>query len=576
MIKSSKLVLRSYRTTVKNSVRSNWLLLLILFLLGAYAGFFFYDEQILSFVLPYLPREPDKSLAFYRDLLHLAFSELLWISGFLLLTWVFGVYVPLNDFLEKVESRWSHFPIGFTAICVGVSFIASIVVADFSLEKFANSSDEYVYLYQAETMSKGKLWEKAHPLSDFFHFNHIAQKDGIQVGRFPPGWPAILAGAIASGIPPYLVNPILGLLSLILFYFLILKVSGSRVALWSLPALSLSSFYIFNSASFFSHSSCLLCTVLFVLGVYLYREKEKFGYLVLAGFALGVMMTIRYYTALLIFVPFFFVLFYHYRLRAITIFFWMGLGASPCMAAGFWYNYSITGNPFLPVTMWAYQDESLGFVKGHTVVKGIEHIVRWLLMFVYWCSPAILALYFFFLAKKLRSATGRLMNPEDYFFALLLIGYFFYYEVGGNQYGPRFFFEALPFMILLVVRKIIQSRARWAMALFFAGMIYGIVKIPFIVSREHRVVRERNDLFDQVKARGITNAVIFISGHTGVIRPMPAGDLTRNDTQYKNDVLYALDLKEKNTLLMDFYPERKFYRYEKDKENVEGRLVRLK
>jgi hypothetical protein len=102
------------------------------------------------------------------------------------------------------------------------------------------------------------------------------------------------------------------------------------------------------------------------------------------------------------------------------------------------------------------------------------------------------------------------------------------------------------------------------------------VKIPFIALREHRVVEERNDVYRQVEKEGITNAVVFISTHTGVIRPMSKGDLTRNDVNYKNDVLYALDLKEKNEALMRYYPERKFYKYIKDKESVEGRLVRLK
>jgi hypothetical protein len=265
-----------------------------------------------------------------------------------------------------------------------------------------------------------------------------------------------------------------------------------------------------------------------------------------------------------------------YRLKVIPVFFWIGLGSLPCVAAGFWYNYAITGNPLLPVTMWAYSDESLGFVKGHTVFKGMGHVIRWMLMFVYWCSPALLLMYFYFLWKKVRSLPDRISHPEDYIFILLLIGYFFYYEIGGNQYGPRFFFEALPFVVLLAVAKIMNGRNQWLMALFFSGMIYGIVKIPFIALREHRVVEERNDVYRQVRKEKITDAIIFVSTGTGVIRPMPAGDLTRNDSKYSNDVLYALDLKEKNALLMQYYPERKFYKYIRDKESAEGRLVRLK
>jgi hypothetical protein len=550
--------------------------MLILAPLGIYGVCYFFQPEIHSLILSYLPKESDKSLAFYNDLVQLVFSEMLWLSGFLLLTWIFGVYIPLSRIRDSVEARLTRAPLIYVSSVIILSFVFSLITAHSSLQQFANSSDEYVYLYQAETLSRGKLWESAHALPDFFYFNHIAQKEGVSVGRFPPGWPAILSVAFFLNIPPFVVNPVLGLISLILFYLLAVKLYGQRIALWALPALALTSFYIFNSASFFSHSSSLLCALLFVYGVYRYRENEKRGYLLLAGFALGILMTIRYYTALLVFLPFFFFLFNQYRLKSVAVFFWIGLGSLPCVAAGFWYNYSITGNPLLPVTMWAYSDEALGFVKGHTVQKGIEHVIRWMIMFLYWCSPAVLALYFVFLWKKIRHSTERVAHPEDYIFIVLLAGYFFYYEIGGNQYGPRFFFEALPFIVLLVVSRVMNNRSKWTIALFFAGMIYGVVKIPFIALREHRVVEERNDVYRQVKKEGITNAVVFISTHTGVIRPMPKGDLTRNDVNYKNDVLYALDLKEKNEALMRYYPERKFYKYIKDKESVEGRLVRLK
>jgi hypothetical protein len=575
MLTSSDLERPYDHTTTKNSAKPWGFALLILIPLGIYGLFRFFEPEVLSFVEPYLPKGPDRSHLFLNDLLHLVFSEMLWLSGFLLLAWIIGVYVPINRLVDKMEAGITSRPLTYVTTVISLSFVVSLIVSYYTLDQFPNSSDEYVYLYQAETFSKGKLWEQAHALPDFFYFNHIAQKDGLSVGRFPPGWPAILSLAFFAHVPPFLVNPFLGLVSLIVFYFLGRKLYGQRVTLWALPALALTSFYIFNSASYFSHTSCLLCTLVFVLGVYQYRDRQKIKYLLMAGFALGIMMTIRYYTALIVFLPFFVFLLYQYRLKAITVFFWIGIGSLPCVVAGFWYNYSITGNPLLPVTMWAYHDESLGFVKGHTVIKGMEHLTRWILMFLYWCSPAIVILYFIYLWKKIRHKAERLIHPEDYIFILLLAGYFFYYEIGGNQYGPRFFFEALPFVVLTVVSRLFNAHSKWAMALFLSGMIYGIVKLPFIAVREHQVVEERKDVYRQVNEQHLTNAIVFLSSHTGVIRPMPAGDLTRNDQTYNNDVLYVLDLKERNEELIRFYPDRKFYRYVKYKEEVAGKLVRV-
>ena len=172
-------------------------------------------------------------------------------------------------------------------------------------------------------------------------------------------------------------------------------------------------------------------------------------------------------------------------------------------------------------------------------------------MFFYWASPGLLFLYLAFLWRKIKSPAERFIKPEDYAFLCLLVGYFFYYQIGGNQYGPRFFFEAFPFVILLVVSKVFQLREKWAMAVLFASLIYAVVKLPFIVYREEMIVDQRKDLYDIVQEEKIENAVVFIESPTSPIRPMPADDLTRNDPRFSNSVLYALELPAISGQLMD-------------------------
>jgi hypothetical protein len=561
--------------SLKNLVKSKGIPLLFLGTVVTYIAYRIWWSEILLKVSPYLPHGSDKSKAFNLDLLNLIFGEGLWLGAFLLVAWIFASYIPLFQITDRMENSLIKSSRSSVIIMIVISFLVSVVVSYYTLEQFPNSSDEYAYLFQAETLSKGKLWEKAHDLPEFFRLIHIAEKDGIRVGRFPPGWPLILSTAFYLGIPPFLVNPFLGLLSLVVFYSFAKKFYGERIALWSLLILAFTSFFIFNAASYFSHTSCMLATISFVYSIHLYREKQKFIYPVAAGFFLGIILIIRYYTAVLIFLPFFFYLIRQFKVNAIIVFFWMGLGALPCLLFLFWYNYTITGSPLLPVTMWAYADEGLGFVRGHTPAKGMEHLLRWACMFLYWCSPALLILYGTYLWRKLKVKAARVVHPEDYMFILLVIGYFFYYEIGGNQYGPRFFFEAFPFLILFVVREITMSRERWATALLCAGIIYAFVKIPFIAQREHQVVEERNDIYRVVERSQISHAVVLISTHTGVIRPMPAGDLVRNDVGYGNDVLFAHDIPKKNSVLRNYFPDRTFYRYVRDPEKVEGWLVKV-
>jgi hypothetical protein len=573
MVKSSIESSRHLHKPFPNASNFKWFPLLILFPLAIYWLYLSNEQRLVSFIMTLFPIEADKSVGFYRDFLKLVFGELLWIAGFFTLAWIIVAYVPLKTRLGD-----GYFPSkrALPYIIIAISFCASLFVGFKTLETFANSSDEYAYLYQAKTMGQGKLAEQSYSPSEFFYFNHIAQKDDVRVGRFPPGWPLLLSIAYVAGISPALINPILGLLTLLLFYRFAKAYYTYQVALWSLVVLALSSFFIFNSASYFSHVSCALFTIGFVYAAYRYLDDQRVVYALLCGFLLGMIGITRYYTAVLLFIPFVFFFFNRFKIKAIFIFFLIGLGALPCLAFLFWYNFQITGNPLIPVTVWAYDDEALGFVKGHTFIKGIEHIIRWTALLMYWSSPAMLILYLAALIKKVKTAAGRTSNPEDYFYLVLMTGYFFYYQIGGNQYGPRFFFEAFPFLVLMVVNFAFQAQRKWPIAILLSGVCFAVIKFPFINIREHRVVSERNDLYNIVDSQRISNAVIFVSSHTSVIRPMPIGDLTRNDLNENHNVIYVQDRGPQNSLVLKRFPGRKFYLYDRNREKIRGQLIRIK
>jgi hypothetical protein len=535
-----------------------------------------FEEEILDLFVPYMPMTDGKSIFYYKDLFRLGVYEMIWTAALLLVALFLYFNPAVMHGIEAIERAMTNTQGVFAGSVIAIVTSLILITSYIVLQQFPNSSDEYVYLYQGKTLSEGKLWETSHPLEKSFGFNHVAVKDGKMVGRFPPGWPLILALFISAGISTPLVNPLIAVLALLMFYVLANKRFGPVVAGWSLIALAFSGFFIFNSASFFSHGICLLAALIFVYASYRYHENNHVKYAIIAGSALGFLMITRYFTALLIFLPFFLLVLYQQRLRAFRLFFWIGIGALPFAAFLMWYNYSITGNPFQPVTVWAYQGEGLGFINEHTMLKGFEHIVRRFIMFAYWCSPVLLLLYFFFLYQKLTHRTARLVAPEDYFFLALVAGYLFYYEIGGNQYGPRFYYEALPFLILFVVRRIYSEKKYWAKTLLYAAIIIAVIKLPAIAMREHTVIEERLDVYRIVKQDNIDDAVIFLSSGTGAIRPMPSGDLTRNDIEFSNNVLYAIDHAHANESLMKYYKGRKFYKYVRVPGEKTGKLVRVR
>lgn len=81
-------------------------------------------------------------------------------------------------------------------------------------------------------------------------------------------------------------------------------------------------------------------------------------------------------------------------------------------------------------------------------------------------------------------------------------------------------------------------------------------------------ISQRMTLFETVREQRLTNAVVFLKTGSG---SMPPGDLTRNGIHFDGPVLYVLDLKEKNRLIMDALPHRRFYTFEyeyKDKRGI--------
>lgn len=541
-----------------------------------YLLFYFFQGEVIVKITPYFPVKDDKTVGYFIDLVHLVASELLWVSIFLIMWWYLLGANP-TKLISNAEDILMQRPTVTVASILIIYVAITYVVATRSLEQFPNSADEYAYIFQAEMFSKGKLWYKAHDLADFFQFNHIAQKDGIWISRFPPGWPILLSLGYLLNVPLFAVNLVLGGVVLLVFYNFVKFIYNQRIAVWSLLTLTFTSFFIFNSASYFSHVSSLLEGLLFVYFFYLYLRKDnKIAYALLAGLFLGLMVINRYFTAALLCLPFVIYGIIEYKWQILRLLFWIGIGCLPSLAFLLWYNYVITGNPLLPVTMWAYHNEALGFINGHTPLRSVDYFFRRALMFIYWCSPALLILYVVFAIRKITDKVERYKHPEDYVIVFLAAGYCFYYQLGGNQYGPRFYFEAFPFIALFVVIRVLQSNLRWATALLITGLIFSLLKMPFIANREHQVILERKDLYAQVQRMKIHNAVVFISSNTSIVRPMSIADLTRNDEQYKNDVLYAIDLQYKNKYLVDRYKNRNFYLYSRSENSCEGKLVPLR
>jgi hypothetical protein len=134
--------------------------------------------------------------------------------------------------------------------------VFAVLIGQFIFDDYPYSGDEWSYFLQAEIFSQGRLHatSPAHPR--FFDVWGM-----VNNGKFyawaPPGWPLLLASGILLQVP-WLVNPVIGALTLLSVYCLGRLVYNTSVALLAVFFMLFSPFFLLHSASYFAHSSSLL------------------------------------------------------------------------------------------------------------------------------------------------------------------------------------------------------------------------------------------------------------------------------------------------------------------------------
>src|SRR5262249_28842089 len=96
------------------------------------------------------------------------------------------------------------------AVCIALlTCISSLLISKIVLKTFPNSGDEFAYLFQSQTFLHGRIWNDPPPISGIFSPFHIIETTDIWAGKFPPGWPLIIALFSSIGVKAWIVNPAL-------------------------------------------------------------------------------------------------------------------------------------------------------------------------------------------------------------------------------------------------------------------------------------------------------------------------------------------------------------------------------
>jgi hypothetical protein len=442
------------------------------------------------------------------------------------------------------------------------------------LQDFPSSGDEYVYLYQAATLAAGRLWNPTPPAPELFGFNYIASENGRTYGSFPPGWPLLLALATETRIPLWLVNPLLGSVTIVLVFLLGQALYGARVGMIAAALTATSPFFLFNAASYFSHT---FCGFLLLLAAYLATRQAGDHPIVpvSVGVLLGWAVTTRYFTGVVGAIPVLWLLVHGrpHRLRTLAM---CVLGGLPWVAMLLAYNTALSGSPWRLTTRAV--TFSNWFAPGFAL-RGTDILATQLLRFMLWTPPLLLPIYLVYLR---RAPVETRRGPLDWMFVMLAVSLYFYVNRGGNQYGPRFYYEAFPFLVLFTTAGLFR-RPSWLdmdkvdrrlFVLLAASVATAPLSFGAHAAIEGRVTRERSDPFSLAAQAKLRNAVVLLNGRVGTLRSMDAADLARNGISYSGSVLYGVDQGDPtNCRYRTQLGDRALYRYTWDPAAGQGVLT---
>ncbi|NDJ54717.1 MAG: phospholipid carrier-dependent glycosyltransferase [Chloroflexi bacterium] len=342
-----------------------------------------------------------------------------------------------------------------------LALTATSAMAWFVTERIPHLEDEMTYLFQARTYAEGALWVPA-PSGPFFT-PFVVDVDGRWIGKYPVGWPAVLAQGERWGLG-WLVNPLLATLTILLIYLLSRDLFDRQVGLLAgLLALS-SPFFLIQSSSYMSHSAALLwvtaMTWAFVHAEGLRREGQTGQWwAALAGLMLGMLAMTRSLTAIGIVLPFLGWLALE-ALRQprqipaiVATYVPMGLITILVAAVQPLYLTIVTGSPNTNLYTMIWEYDRIGFGpdigrSGHTLEQalttagldlglwaselfGLPH-TSWLILLV-----GLVALW------RRSSNVERLQHVSLLVLPFItLVGVHLAYWVGAQVYGPRYYYEA--------------------------------------------------------------------------------------------------------------------------------------
>ncbi|MBN1678933.1 MAG: phospholipid carrier-dependent glycosyltransferase [Anaerolineae bacterium] len=399
-----------------------------------------------------------------------------------------------------------------------LAFAASDIVSRDVFERLPHLEDEFAYLFQARIFADGETSiDLPRPVRAYWQ-PFLISLDGQRFGKYPPGWPAVLAAGDWMG-QLWVINAWLAMLTAAVVYRLGRACYNAQTGAVAALLAASSPGLVLLSGTLMAHTAALFFTTLFMLALWYAAERPNptrravmWG--MLAGFALGMVVIIRPLSAAGAAAPF--ALFFGARttwagirssLRDRSLYPLLALAGVAILVSLLWpaFNYSVSardGESFPHYlgrfvsgdretdfyrTIWDYDRVGFGeghgrIAGGHTPKLGWEHAKRDVGCsardLIGWALPAKSSMT---IERDPCLANGRGFSWVPILLGItftfrrrwtwLLLGVpvgivavYIAYWIGGSLYSTRYYAEAATAAILLAAAGIsytAEGLARW-------------------------------------------------------------------------------------------------------------------
>ena len=449
-------------------------------------------------------------------------------------------------------------------LCIIFSLVISVVIFQDSIV----SSDEWSYLIQAHIFSHGRLAVPSPVQREFFDHVHIVN-NGRYYSKYPPGWPFLLALGVFLGVPR-LVNPLLGAGTLLLLYAIGKKLYTPQIALLAALFALVSPYFLFNTASYFSHTASLFFVALLVFLLMRGCEESSSRYFFLAGLSGSASFLVRPFDQCAVLIPiglFLGVSLLRKHLGAHHVA-WFGLGHLHGLLLFLFYNMLQNGHPL--VTGYHVADQWMERWFGPALWMWAYN-VSYLWKLLTWSFPGlpILALYAFFVPAPERVKRWE-TGLASIFFALIA-AYATIAFPEGPGYGPRYYYSgflAIPLLGAKGCARLFETSPRRLLIPLLIGavLLHGGMVLPSASTLAYKAIYAQNDFARQVQQINPGPALVFLARD-----PETWQAPTRNTIDFRSHTVYAIDMGEQNSRLMEAYPGRRYFLYQYDHQS--GRAV---